>query len=38
MEVEAVGEVAEILAAAIRDAESDGTYSTGLGGYGERMS
>lgn len=29
--LQAVGEVADILATAIRDAESDGTYSTGAG-------
>jgi hypothetical protein len=29
LHLQAVGEVADILAAAIRDAESDGTYSTG---------
>ena len=29
LHLQAVGEVANILAAAIRDAESDGTYSTG---------
>jgi hypothetical protein len=38
LHLRAVGEVADVLAAAIRDAESDGTYSTGIGGYSERLS
>jgi hypothetical protein len=35
LHLRAVGEVADILASAIRNAESDGTYSTGAGAYSE---
>lgn len=35
LHLQAAGEVTDILAAAIRDAESDGTYSTGAGAYSE---